>query len=278
MNKLRIICIIAAIWFASTGMHAGPRVVSLAPSITEMMYLLQADNTLVGCSSYCKINPGTKIPIIASAVDVYEEKVILTKPTYVFATSLTKPGTLETFRKMGIKVELFPYPESFEAICHQFLRIAAIVGKQPLAQSIIATQKARLAALGSTKKEEDKPKVFFQIGAKPLFTAVSKTFMDQYITMAGGINIFGDITNGSITREAVLVRNPDVIFIVTMGVAGENEKQTWLGYPTLNAVKTKRIFEFESAKCCSPTPVTFVDIVEKLQQLLTTRSAVQPKN
>ena len=65
------------------------------------------------------------------------------------------------------------------------------------------------------------------------------TFMNDFITFAGGENIASDLTRGTITRESVLLRNPDVIVIVTMGILAEEEKDRWASSKQLNAAKNK---------------------------------------
>ena len=91
--------------------------------------------------------------------------------------------------------------------------------------------------------------------------------MDDYITYAGAQNIAFDFTIGSITRESVLLRNPDVIFIVSMGIIGEEEKKNWEKVKELNASKNKKIFILDSDKACTPTPVTFVETLETIINL-----------
>ena len=76
------------------------------------------------------------------------------------------------------------------------------------------------------------------------------------------------MTSGTITREAVLVRNPDVIFIVTMGMLGPEQKREWERYPNLSAVKNKKIIIIDSNKACTPTPVTFAEALELIVKAL----------
>jgi iron complex transport system substrate-binding protein len=92
--------------------------------------------------------------------------------------------------------------------------------------------------------------------------------MDDYITFAGGKNSACDLKSGIVTRESVLIKNPDVIVIVTMGIIGSEEKNKWSSYPELRAAKTGKIFIIDSNKACSPTPVSFVDIVEQLISMI----------
>jgi iron complex transport system substrate-binding protein len=91
--------------------------------------------------------------------------------------------------------------------------------------------------------------------------------MEDFIQFAGGKNIASELKLGSVTREYVLKQNPDIIFIVTMGIVAEEERETWLNYPSLSASKSKRVFILDADKTCSPTPVLFVDALEEMIRL-----------
>jgi iron complex transport system substrate-binding protein len=125
----------------------------------------------------------------------------------------------------------------------------------------------KIEQLKITVPSTQKPKIFIQIGANPLYTVFPNTFMDDYITYAGAQNIAFDFTIGFITRESVLLRNPDVIFIVSMGITGEEEKKNWEKVKELNASKNKKIFILDSDKACTPTPVTFIETLETIISL-----------
>ena len=70
-----------------------------------------------------------------------------------------------------------------------------------------------------------------------------------------------------ISKEFVLLQNPDIIFIVGMGIVGENEISKWQEINSLNAVKNDKLFPLDDY-ICSPTPITFVETVEELIKLL----------
>jgi iron complex transport system substrate-binding protein len=233
-----------------------------------MLYLLGARNELVGCTSYCEEAIKDNKSIVASAMEVNIEKVLLLKPDLVVTLSLTEPSTLEALAKVGVKVNVLPTPTSYNEICGQFTELARLTGKQALAKTILEQQQARLNHLKQLIPDGKKPKVFFEIGAKPLFTVIPHTFMDDYISLAGGENIASDFKSGSITRESVLARNPDVIFIITMGIAGTEEKTIWANYQNMTASKHGKIFIVDSNKACSPNPVNFVDVVEQLIKMM----------
>jgi ABC-type Fe3+-hydroxamate transport system substrate-binding protein len=269
MNLQRIlIFIIFVLACVSVHSQSPQRIVSLAPSLTNMLYLLEEKNELIGCTSYCEQAKKDGKEVVASAVEVNVEKVFLLKPDLVLTTTLTKHTTIESLQKLGIKVSVFTYPASFNGICQQLMEVAKLTGKQVLAKSIIEKQQIRLNLIKQKVPKGKKPKIFFEIGAKPLYTVIPNTFMDDYITYVGGENIAADLKSGNVTRESVLLRNPDVIIIVTMGVVGAEEKTTWSNYVNISAAKNGKIFVIDSDKACSPNPVTFIDTLEQLMTML----------
>ena len=266
MKKIYFLSILLILCLFGPAQEA-KRIVSLVPWMTKSLYLMGEQGRLVGCTSYCPVVATDKIPVVATAVNVSLEKTLTLKPDLVFASSLIKPETIENMKKLGIKVEYMPYPKSFEEICTNFIRVGELVGQGAKAKNIVSQQKMRLAQLKAGIPAGKNPKMFIQIGAKPLFCAVPDTFMEDFIQFAGGKNIAGELKNGSITREYVLKQDPDIVFIVTMGIVAEEERDTWLNYPSLSASKSKRVFILDADKTCSPTPVLFVDALEEMIKL-----------
>lgn len=266
MKKIVFLSILLIVCLFSQAQEA-KRIVSLVPWMTKSLYLMGEQGRLVGCTNYCPVEATDKIPVVATAVNVNIEKVLMLKPDLVFASSLIKPEILDNLKKLGIKVEFMPYPKSFDEICTDFTRVGELVGQQAKARSIVAQQRDRIAKIKTKIPAGKHPKMFIQIGAKPLFCAVPQTFMDDFITFSGGTNIASELKSGGVTREYVLTQNPDIIFIVTMGIVAEEERDTWLNYPSVSASKSKQVFILDADKTCSPTPVLFVDALEEIIRL-----------
>lgn len=241
------------------------RIISLAPSATKSVILLGGSNLLVGCTNFCDQPKTHKVPVIATAVQVNIEKALLLKPDLILVTSLTSPETVKRFEQMGVKVLNFSYPKSFNDLCLKFQTLGAFIGKKSEADKIIALSKKRLNTVrAKVPKLAKKPTLFFQIGANPLFTAVPNTYMNDFITYAGCANIAADLKLGSITRETVLARNPDVIIVMLMGTVSADERNKWMSYKNLKAVKSNKIFIMDDDKTCSPTPPLFVDALDEI--------------
>ena len=268
LQRIKILFIFGLIWLGNSLEAAPQKIVSLAPSLTRSIHYLEAEELLVGVTTFCYIAHDKEKEIVASAVSVNVEKVITLKPDLVVTTAMTKGSTIELLRRAGIQVEVFETPKSFEEICMQFERLGKIIGRLAKAQSINRDVRERVTRIKDSHQYNHPPNFFFQIGANPLFTVLENTFMDDYITFSGGRNIAAGFTRGTINREFVLTSNPDVIIIVNMGIASDEEKKIWERYPFLNAVKNERIFFLESDMASTPNPPDFLKTMEAIRENL----------
>ncbi|MEI7594437.1 MAG: ABC transporter substrate-binding protein [Bacteroidota bacterium] len=249
----------------SQSINKSLRIVSLAQSLSQEIEDLGLGNNIVGATSYCHITKKNKDLIIGSSTEINIEKIILLKPDIVVASTLTQPNILESLTKSGINVYCMGKAASFEEICNEFLNLGKALGKEDKAKEIILKSKTTIDSIkNKLPKFEKKQKVFFQIGAKPLFSVIPNTYMNDYIDLANCTNIAFDMTSGTITREAVLKRNPDIIFVVTMGIIGSEEINIWRTYKQLSAVKNNQIFVLKSEIACTPTPINFAETFKEL--------------
>ncbi len=252
------------------------RIISLGPTLTEQLYLLNAGNKIIGNTIYCQKPPDAKKKEkVGTLIEQDLEKILILKPNLVLASSLTNPKTIKKLNNLGIKVVQFSYAKNFNEICDQFLELGKVVGKKKEAERIIEKVRGKVALLKKKTMTKNsakaKQKVFVQIGAKPLFTATKDSFINDFIEFAGGINIANTKT-GLYSREEVVAQNPDVIIITTMGIVGDNEKKIWKKYKTINAVINNRIYIVDSYKLCSPTPVSFVETLNEIVGILHPRN------
>jgi iron complex transport system substrate-binding protein len=245
------------------------RIISLMPSVTEEIYLLNAEDKLVANTTYC-IRPeeAKKKEKIGTIIGTNLERIVQLEPDIVLASSLTHPKTKEKLKNLGIEVITFPQPKNFTELSRQFMELAKLVDEEKEGEEIVGAAKSKVASVKQNVKGLRKPKVFMQIGANPLFAANKDSFINDFIELAGGINIARDARTGLYSREEVLKRNPDVIIITTMGIVGGREKKIWQKYTTVNAVRNNRIHIVDSHRFCSPTPVTFVEALEEMVRIL----------
>lgn len=269
MNLLKVKLVLLFTLFALLGgAQQAKRVISLTPSITENIYLIGAQNKLVGCTSYCTQAVNDNVQQVGSAVNVNVEKVFALQPDLVLTMGLTKPQDLEAMKKLGIRVELIKTPKTFEEICEQTLFIAKLVGHSAEAEKVVEQAKVTVADIRQKSAKAEQSKIFFQIGASPIFTVLQNTFMDEFITICNGENIAAGMTKGTMTRESVLVKNPDVIVIASMGGFGAEEQNVWNTYEGMSAVKKEKVFIISSETSCSPTPANFVSALHDVYRFV----------
>jgi len=248
--------------------HPPHRIVSLVPTVTEELYLLGAGDKIVGVTVYCQRPPQAQTKEkVGTVIDVNIEKIIELRPDLVIASPLTDRKQIRKLRGLELRVEIFDAPTDFQGLCDSFLTLSRLVGKEQRAEEVLERTNRKLEAVKKRIEGVAKSRVFVQIGANPLFTADRASFINDLIECAGGINIASDAKTGIYSREEVIKRNPDTILIVTMGIVGEREKEVWLRYRTIDAVKNRRIFTVDSYRVCSPTPVSFVQTVKELVKL-----------
>ncbi len=254
-----------ALAMLTTHAQTPQRIISLAPSLTKNLYLLGAEDLLVGCTSYCTLQSETDAEVVASAIMVNYEKAVMLKPDLVITTTLTKPKTINTFKKLGTEVLVYETPQSFDDICTQFIDLGGQIGKKAEAEILIADARKRMEEiLQKIPVNAPRQKTFMQIGANPLFGVVPNTFMNDFIRLSETDNIADDLSVGSINRETVLIRNPDIIVVVLMGLIGEEEKKQWANFSSLSAVKKDQIFIMNADQACSPTPLSFIEALDEL--------------
>ena len=258
---------ISALFVFCTSAFCFQRIISLSPQLTKEIYLLGAEDKLVGCTIYAPSYAKNKEKV-GTVTEANLEKVIELKPDLVLVTPLTNAKEVEKLRKLGIKIAFFPRARSFNELCEQFLELAKLVGKEEKARRIVQKVRKEAELLRNRTRDMDKTRVFIEVGARPLFTVNRDSFINDLIEFAGGENIAKNAKSGLYSREKVLKENPDVIIIVTMGIIGENEKEKWLRYKCLKAVKNKRIYIIDSDKICAPTPVSFVNTLKEMVEIL----------
>lgn len=242
------------------------RIVSLAPSLTQGIYYLEASGQLIGCTSYCKEAIREGKTVVATAVKPNIEKVIALKPDLVLAANFTSPEDIALLKKFGIRVERFTNPKSYQEICQQFLEVGRLLGKEEKAKAIVKESQQEVQTVSEKLRQTpySGAKIFFQIGANPIYAVLPNTFMDDYIGLSGGKNIASKLKKGAVGREFVLAQSPDYIFVVTMGIVGEEEVKAWQRNKQLEATKRGQIYILDSEIACQPSPITFAKTMQAI--------------
>ena len=245
------------------------RIISLGPALTESLFLLGAGDRVVGVTTYCRRPPEARQKDkVGTILEINIEEVVIRNPDLVVATNLNQRASIEKLQGLGVRVVEFPLVENFERLCQQFLRLGKLVGREREARKIINTAKLQVNDVREAVRDLPRPKVFVQVGAKPLFAATREYFIHDFIMLAGGTNITEDAGTGLYSREKVIAADPDIIIITTMGIAGEKERSRWQRHKSLKAVQFGRIYIVDPDTYCTPTPLSFAEALEEMAGIL----------
>lgn len=228
------------------------RVISTAPSITEMLFAVGAGERVVGVTDFCRWPAAVaEIPKIGTYVTPNVELILSLKPD--LAVVLPEHGDLAArLERLGIPVLLLSHNDL--AGIHRSMRaMGERLGLDAEAEAAIGRIEARLAAVRAKTAEADARRVMFVVGRTPGtlegIVAVGKgSFLNELIAVAGGRNVFADAPQHypTVNHETIYAQAPEVI--IDFGdmanedrESRERSRRDWDELATLPAVETERI-------------------------------------
>ena len=218
------------------------RIVSLAPSVTELIFAVGAGDRVVGVTEYDTYPEEVKdLPNVGGFKGPNIELITAQEPDIVFASTLSGKEEMETLEKMGIPVVVIE-AKSIDNIYESIEMLGKITNKEEKAQTIVNEMKSKIQEISNKVKDRPKIKVFHLIDINGNWTAGSGTFIHELINLAGGQNIAED-TEGWVqySIEELVSKNPDAI--VMPSYAGDVETiKNMEGYKETNAVKNNNIY------------------------------------
>lgn len=248
------------------------RVVSLAPSITEIVFAVDRGDRLVGVTEYSNYpQDAREIPTVGSYVYLDLEKIFSLKPDLCIAIKDGNPiGVIRRLQELDIPV-FAVNPRDLESVMTSLSDIGALLGAKEKADEVVADMKNRINRVRQKVDEiSHRPGVFFQIGVSPTVSAGTDTFIHELIVQAGGRNLAADNTGyPRYTTEEVLALAPEVIVVTSMAREQVFDKvlKKWQKWEDLPAVAHDRIYLVDSDLVDRPSP-RLVKGLEKLARLI----------
>ncbi|MCH7829345.1 MAG: cobalamin-binding protein [Proteobacteria bacterium] len=213
-----------------------PRIVSLAPNLTELMYTIGAGDQLVGVSAWSDYpQEALDLPVVGDAFSVDQERLALVNPDLLLVWESGTPArTIEQLRATGYRVASIR-TRGLDDIADAMLRLGALTGRTDEAARAAAEFRAGLWSLQERFAGLDPIRVFYQVSARPLFTVNKEHYVSKLISICGGENIFNDLNDlaPTVDVEAVVDRNPEVMLASTD--AGDNAFDEWERWPEIAA-------------------------------------------
>jgi iron complex transport system substrate-binding protein len=196
---------------------ASTRVVSLAPSNTEIVCALDACSNLVGVTDFDDFPAQVAAVmhvVVGAVVDV--EKVVAAKPQLILAAGngLTSNAVIDQLTQLGYPV-LSLYPRDLDGVYHDISLVGAAIDSASAADNLVASMKARAKAVDTRVAGASAPRTFYEVGVfeGSIYTAGKDSFLSSLLSLAGGDPITGDPASTAIQLEDLIAADPQLILL-----------------------------------------------------------------
>ncbi len=238
-----------AVWAAGVRSAAAaetlPRIISLSPHITELLFAAGAGDRIVGVddsSDYPAAVAGIARVGEPAALDV--EGLLKLKPTLIVLWDSGTPASRKTqLERLNLRLYVTDQ-RHLDDIGTALIEFGRLAGTEPAAAAAARRYQIELAQLRSRYAARSRLTVFYQVWDRPLYTLSGAHVVSEVLSLCGGHNVFADLSTlaPAIDKEAVLARDPDVILIAATGAEGARQTLQWSQFSNLRAVRSHRVF------------------------------------
>ena len=255
------------------------RIVSLAPSNTEILFALGLGDRVVGVTDYCNYPPEVvklkrvgKIQSVGGYSTVNVEKVIRLKPDLVVASYGNGLEVIKTLKEFGIPV-ICLNPKNLTGIEKDIYLLGVVCGVEDNASKLVNWMEEKIKAV-KAKKHNWKPKIVHIVWNDPIWVSGRDTFVDDLITTAGGVNAVKQSGWVVLSLEDLIRLNPDIIIVNSgngMSAKGRNIIYEWVVSNELlknvNAVKYGNVYVVDADMICRPS-YRAVYVLENISRII----------
>jgi iron complex transport system substrate-binding protein len=261
--KLLYFLVFFGVWSVAGSALEAHRVLSLAPSITEMIFELNGQAALVGNTTACDYPHAAKqMPKVGDFLSPNLEKMKMLQPDYILGMGYPKGPVRNAIQRLGIPVRWIDTPQTVSQIQDVMREVGHYIGKTKEAEKWVQRQKDVLRHW--PKPPLNPKKVVVVVWASPLIVAGSSTFIEDMVRLAGGkMAIQTQIEYPKISAEKMIRANPDVVIVVE-----ESQKALLQKIPGVSRLKAVQEATVVSANLvCRPGP-RWRDAVAQLSSVL----------
>ena len=221
------------------------RIVSLAPHVTETLYAAGAGERLVGAVDYSDYpEAAKKQPRVGGYSRLDLEAIAALKPDLVIGWARGNASAhLAKIKALGIPVYL-TQPNHIDDVATSLENFGELAGSTGVARAAATAFRTHLAALRDRYSARPKVRTFYEIWRQPLMTVGGSQVISDVIHLCGGENIFAELKPlaPTVTVEAVIAADPEVIAVSGMGASRPEWLDDWRRWKTLMAVKRDNLF------------------------------------
>jgi iron complex transport system substrate-binding protein len=247
------------------------RIITLAPSLTEIVYALGAGDRLVGNTTFCDYPAeAKKVEKVGDTLQPNVEKIIALKPDVILITTASQ---LETFTKQLDERQIAVFvtdPHDLEGVFRSIKTLGELLGQQEQADKLVGDLRARTSAVEDAVKSRPVVSVFYQVSPSPLWTAGRRSWITDLIKRAGGKSVTAEVEGEWMrySEEAAMASKPEAIIMATGGASGADEKMDVA--PALlksPAAQNNRVYGISGDYLSRPGP-RLVDGLEEMARAL----------
>ncbi|MBI3014734.1 MAG: ABC transporter substrate-binding protein [Candidatus Tectomicrobia bacterium] len=256
------------------------RIVSLAPSITEVLFALGFGDQIVGVSEYTRYPPeAIGKPRIGGYINPNYEAIVRLDPTLVVLLG-EHWGARKALEELGLRTLLVNH-KTVEGILDSMRRLGAACGKERQAAEVVSRIEERVQSIQERTRGLPRPRVMISVGRNfsgenlvDVYVSGRDGFYNELLTLAGGVNVYEGETAKLpvLSREGLLHLNPEVIIDmigdkVNNHIGDEEVLRLWRSVPGIEAVRRGRVYVFHQDYAVIPGP-RFVLLLEDLARTL----------
>ena len=241
------------------------RIVSLVPSLTEILFAIGAGPAVVGVDTFSNYPPAVQtLPRVGALVDPDVERILSLRPDLV--VTYGSQTVLET-QLARASIRTYSYRHGgIERVLESIRDLGRVTGRTKEAEALVAQTRVRLDALHARVKGERRPRVLLVMDRQPgtlreIYASGGVGFLQDMLTAAGGDNVFADSRTESVqpSTETLLARAPEVILEVRaegliQATSAERERSVWATLGSVPAVRQSRIYFLSGSHLVVPGP------------------------
>ena len=232
------------------------RIVSLVPSVTEILFKLGLEKRIVAVTDFCSYpEAALELPKVGGYADPSLESILLHQPDLVIAAAdMNRPALIRRLELMQIPVFVV-YPQTVEETLKAIQDIGHITGAEKQGQLLVNSIKSRIQKIRLQIAKAKPPTTLECVMLQPLTVAGPDTFIADIIDIAGGQNVVpkGPSRYPTWNTEALLTVNPETIIVSTYP-GQPTPKHFFDSWPQLQAVQNQRIIHIEADWIHRPGP------------------------
>ncbi len=245
---------------STTSSPGKPRIISLAPSTTEMLYAIGAGDQLVGRTSACDWpQEAKKVPVIGAFGKPSLELLAAIKPDLIVDIDLDGEVTGKNIGALGLKREHIACrtPDDVPPALRKLGRLSGHVRQADSLAEVI--EKGLAAYRKAAAAHPEKKKVYLEIWDDPLWTGGRHSFTAAMVSYAGGRNIGDEVDKEyfEVSPEWVIRQNPDIIACMYMAnqTPAAAKVRSRPGWQQIGAVRNNRVYDsFDNRITLRPGP------------------------